>query len=59
MKVFNIFEVEFEVVYLLVKWKCYILVRFGFNEGEGFFVYMKVFCLDEDFFDLIYLVYVD
>lgn len=42
VKVLNIPEAEFEVVHSLAKWKRHTLARFGFNEGEGLFVHMKI-----------------
>lgn len=47
-----------EIVYLLVKWKCFVLKKYGFGLYEGFYINMNVICKDEDF-DNFYLIYVD
>ena len=42
VKVLQIPNETYEVVHSLAKWKRHTLARFGFGEGEGLFVQMKI-----------------
>lgn len=49
---------ELEIVYLLVKWKWFVLYEYGYEVGEGLYINMNVICRDEEF-DVMYFIYVD